>query len=187
MSSSNLALGRGPRSSFERSVLLTGALVAAAICAPARAAIDLAALEVSARKGQTADQTRRDRYECHNWAVEQTGVVPLAAPAPDEADEDERARRAERMSRVLSGAAIGAGLGGLVRSVQRKNTSNGALAGAAVGAVVGAATGRSQEQTAEDEEASNYLRALSACLEGRGYSVSLPGAEDSAAEVVAAK
>src|SRR5580658_4751140 len=26
--------------------------------------------------GQSPEQTDRDRYECHNWAVQQTGVDP---------------------------------------------------------------------------------------------------------------
>ena len=29
-------------------------------------------------RGQTAEQTRRDRYECHNWAVEESGESPVA-------------------------------------------------------------------------------------------------------------
>lgn len=152
-----------------------------AIAGHAHGAIDLAALQVTPQRGQSADQTRRDRYECHNWAVDQTGVVPLAAPPEDE---DERARRAERIARVLSGAAIGSAIGGLIRATQDEDPSNGVLAGAAVGAAVGAATGASAERSAEDEADHEYLRALSACLEGRGYSVSGPGAE-AAAEVVA--
>ena len=28
--------------------------------------------------GQSPDQTERDRYECHTWAVQQTGVDPAA-------------------------------------------------------------------------------------------------------------
>src|ERR1700727_3595928 len=31
--------------------------------------------------GQSPDQTERDRYECHVWAVEQTGVDPSRADA----------------------------------------------------------------------------------------------------------
>jgi hypothetical protein len=31
--------------------------------------------------GQTAEQTDRDRYECHVWAVQQTGVDPSRADA----------------------------------------------------------------------------------------------------------
>src|SRR6202521_5973908 len=31
--------------------------------------------------GQSPDQTERDRYECHLWAVQQTGVDPSRADA----------------------------------------------------------------------------------------------------------
>src|ERR1700676_1343874 len=31
--------------------------------------------------GQSAEQTERDRYECHVWAVQQTGVDPSRADA----------------------------------------------------------------------------------------------------------
>src|ERR1700733_4252963 len=31
--------------------------------------------------GQSPDQTERDRYECHTWAVQQTGVDPSRADA----------------------------------------------------------------------------------------------------------
>jgi hypothetical protein len=76
-----------------------------------------------------------------------------------------------------TGVAIGAGLGGLVRASQNENPANGALAGAAVGAAVGAATAERDTRRAGEadaEEPSNYLRALMACLEGRGYRVALP-------------
>ena len=29
-------------------------------------------------QGQSAQQQSRDRYECHSWAVQQTGVDPTA-------------------------------------------------------------------------------------------------------------
>src|SRR5271163_5163605 len=32
--------------------------------------------------GQTPEQTDRDRYECHVWAVQQTGVDPSRPGAP---------------------------------------------------------------------------------------------------------
>ena len=50
-----------------------------ALCLPLVAAEDLGALVVTGQRGQSLEQTRRDRYECHNWAVEQTGVVPAPA------------------------------------------------------------------------------------------------------------
>src|ERR1700693_5115608 len=36
---------------------------------------------VSPANGQSAEQTDRDRYECHVWAVQQTGVDPSRADA----------------------------------------------------------------------------------------------------------
>jgi len=32
-------------------------------------------------QGQSPEQTERDRYECHGWAVQQTGVDPSRADA----------------------------------------------------------------------------------------------------------
>jgi hypothetical protein len=153
------------------------------LCAPAPvpAAVDLAALRLEPQRGQSAEQARRDRYECHNWAVEQSGEVPVAVPAEDSArDEDERSRRASRVDRILTGVAVGAGLGGLVRATQDENPANGVLAGAAIGAAVGAATaedgGKRRRGAARNdvEEPGDYLRALTACLEGRGYGVVPP-------------
>jgi hypothetical protein len=167
-------------------VALAGVLTTIVLVGPALAAIDLAALQVLPQRGQSAEQARRDRYECHNWAIEQTGVIPLAAPLQQESTEDTaRARRAERFNRILSGAAIGAGIGGLIRSAQGENPTEGLIAGGAVGGVVGAATGRKKESIVEDDADNEYLRALSACLEGRGYTVSMPTA--AAGEPVVAK
>lgn len=155
-------------------VTLAAALV---VGAPARGAEDLAALEVQGQRGQSAEQTRRDRYECHHWAVAQSGQTPLAVPANDEPSSEAKAsQRAERIDRAINGAAIGAGLGGLVRAVQHEDPGEGMLAGAAVGAAIGAATaGQSRgSDAAEPEGPSDYLRALTACLTGRGYSVAMP-------------
>src|SRR5436190_23419212 len=54
---------------FVRPLLAVAALAAL----PATAAEDLRALEVRGLRGQSAEQARRDRYECHNWAFAQTG------------------------------------------------------------------------------------------------------------------
>ena len=51
------------------------------VASPAAVAQDLRALEVQGQRGQTQEQARRDRYECHNWAVEQSGeALPAANP-----------------------------------------------------------------------------------------------------------
>jgi hypothetical protein len=158
--------------------LLFGALLALSL--PAVAAEDLRALDVQGQRGQSLEQARRDRYECHNWAVEQTGEAPPATPARDEPRGGKRELRRERIDRAIVGAAIGGAVGSLFGNGWRRHSGDRVLAGAAAGAAIGAATagsGREEDASAETEP-SDYLRALTACLEGRGYSVSLPTAAE---------
>jgi hypothetical protein len=149
-------------------------LVITAAAAPlAFAAADLASVQVFPQRGQSADQARRDRYECHNWAVEEAGTVPRRVDAAEESAAD----RADRIDRVVTGAAAGGALGGLVRASQDEDASNGVLSGAVIGAAVGALIGRRGREDGPDPEFDAYFRALSACLEGRGYAVTI-AAED---------
>ena len=158
--------------------------VLVALALPASAAEDLRALEVQGQRGQSLEQTRRDRYECHNWAIEQSGESPAAVPAVDEPQGDQRERRRERIDRAIVGAAIGGAIGSILGNGRRRDSSDRVLAGAAAGAAIGAATageGASRREAEETEEPSDYLRALTACLEGRGYAVSLPATAELAA------
>jgi hypothetical protein len=157
------------------------AIVVLAACVPASAVEDLRALEVQGQRGQSLEQTRRDRYECHNWAVEQTGEAPAAVSADAEPRDgaSKRELRRERIDRAIVGAAIGGAVGSIFGNGRRRHSSDRALAGAAAGAAIGAATAGGDRRTAaatDPEEPSDYLRALTACLEGRGYSVALPTA-----------
>lgn len=131
-------------------------------------------------QGQSAVQQDRDRYDCHVWAVEQTGFDPtrriaqpgrratvVPGPSPGEA--------------VATGAAVGAVLGAVVAGPG--DAAEGALLGAMAGSAVGAAAASDAQARAAharyngrgqgrlEREAAEYRRAISACLEGRGYSV----------------
>jgi hypothetical protein len=159
---------------------LIAAASAVASLSAAIAAEDLSALRVDPQRGQSADQLRRDRYECHTWAVEQTGQAPVA-PSEErvQPSDAKRDKRAERASRALLGAAIGSVVGGIAGSGRGWRHENDAvLTGAAVGAGVGAASAggkvRDKDKTEGAPAPSEYLRALSACLEGRGYTVTIP-------------
>lgn len=132
--------------------------------------------------GQSAEQTDRDRYECHLWAVQQTGVDPSR---PD-------ANPYERVvvqpatppgSGTAAGAIGGAILGALIAGP--RDAGAGLLLGGATGAIFGnAAESNSRQQANMTQQqinqsmsvgrahADNYRRALGACLSGRGYSVS---------------
>jgi hypothetical protein len=138
---------------------------------------DLSALQVQGLRGQSLEQTRRDRYECHNWAVAQTGASPPAVSAGAPAGDGKGELKSERIGRAIVGATIGGALGGLFGNWHDANEQ--VLAGAAVGAGIGAATaGAGRKDAAAPQGPSDYLRALTACLEGRGYSVSLPPAPE---------
>lgn len=131
--------------------------------------------------GQTAEQLDRDRYECYVWAKQQTGFDPSAANVP-----------AQARVRVVNGPPPGAGtaVGAVTGAVIGAAISNpwqrgfGALAGALIGGAIGSSADaanaeRSHEAVVYDRaqmreiehQASDYRRALAACLEGRGYSV----------------
>jgi hypothetical protein len=156
-------------SSSRRPALALG-LVGAILFIEARAEADLTTLQVIGERGQSAAQTRRDRYECHQWAIAQSGAGPGGAGQESEVP---------RGQRVLAAAGTGAALGGLVRAVQHKDPANGMLAGAAIGAVI-AAVRTAPPQSAAGADADPYLRALSACLEGRGYRLEWPGTQAAA-------
>lgn len=160
-----------------RAALLAGAAAVVA-AAPTLFAKTLADIEVVPERGQTAELARRDRYECHNWAIEQTGVVP-ARPAAE--GEDERAAKRERNRATINGALLGAGIGSFIRAAQHKDPAGGLLAGAAAGAAAGTIVANEREAKREDSPDpvfDEYVRALSACLEGRGYAVEVAGETD---------
>ena len=137
------------------------------------------------KQGQTKEQQSRDHYECYNWAMEQTSfdpsqsqipprrrvkVVPMPPPGHD------------TLAMAIAGAVLGALIAG------PRHAGAGALIGAGSGAIAGAISDATRQQYAEQMEeayanrdqaldpayegkARDFRRAMSACLEGRGYSV----------------
>ncbi|MCU0554906.1 MAG: glycine zipper domain-containing protein [Syntrophales bacterium] len=132
------------------------------------------------QKGQSADQQKKDDYECHSWAVKQTGFDPTqAAQAPQQqaAQQPAGAQPGSGARGAARGAVAGAAIGSLDGEAGK---------GAAVGATAGAVAARGQsrkqaqqQQAQAQQQASsqqsakqqNYLKAKAACLEGKGYSV----------------
>lgn len=135
--------------------------------------------------GQTAEQQDRDRYECYLWAAQQTGFDPSQpALAPH--------LRVEVMPVPSTGQDAVAGMFGgaiLGAAVSRPHDAGGgALIGAILGTMLGAVSDASRHDQAQwvqhrydrrdalrynqiERRASDYRRAMAACLEGRGYTV----------------
>ncbi len=138
-------------------------------------------------RGQSPQQTDRDRYECHTWAVRQTGfdpsqAAPMSPPPPRMRDSDAPPPGAG----IAAGAVAGAVLGAIV--APHGDEGGGAAVGAIAGAIFGGAAEQAQNEAlrADDdrmrqqagiygvqhgERAGAYRRAISACLEARGYTV----------------
>jgi hypothetical protein len=132
------------------------------------------------QKGQSAEQQKKDDYECHSWAVKQTGFDPTKAaqaPAQQPAQQPAGAQPGSGARGAARGAVAGAAIGSLDGEAGK---------GAAVGATAGAVAARGQsrrqaqqqqaqaQQQASAQQSSqqqNYLKAKAACLEGKGYSV----------------
>src|SRR6202795_4735750 len=131
--------------------------------------------------GQSAEQTDRDRYECHVWAVQQTGVDPSRADAsPYERVVVQPANPpgSGAVAGAIGGAIIGSIIGG------PRNAGAGLILGGATGAIVGSAADANAQAQAQQTQAQynqsaaasraradSYRRAIGACLQGRGYTV----------------
>lgn len=132
-------------------------------------------------KGQSAEQQEKDKYECYSWAKGQTGFDAMQVPTATEPPPAQEAQRGG----AVRGAARGAAVGAVAGEIANDDAGKGAAVGAASGALVGGMRRRDQQrqqQQAEQQWAneqaanyaqqrSNYDRAYSACLEGRGYTV----------------
>jgi hypothetical protein len=137
-------------------------------------------------QGQGPQQQDRDRYECNNWAVKQTGFDPsLPGVAPHQ--RVQVVAGPPPGAPIVAGAATGAVLGAIVS--RPREAGEGALIGAAAGALLGAASQSSQREyqdrrsdaiqrreelrdsAALERRSAGFRRAMSACLEGRGYTV----------------
>ena len=131
------------------------------------------------QKGQTPEQQKKDEYDCHTWAVSQTGYDPTKPQAPPP-----QQTAAPKPATTPTGVRPGAGVGGAARgAVVGEIVADDPGAGAAAGAVAARGASRRQgaaqqqqaqaQQTAaqQDSKQQDYLRARGACLEGKGYSV----------------
>jgi outer membrane lipoprotein SlyB len=133
-------------------------------------------------QGQSPEQQDRDQYECHNWAVQQTGVDPSRANgyAQVQVQSSGPPPGANTAAGAIGGAIIGSIIAG------PRNAGFGALFGGATGAVVGSSVDANNQAVAaqqnqaqinravadDQNRVQSYRRAISACLQGRGYTVS---------------
>ena len=84
------------------------------------------------QKGQTADQQKKDEYDCHGWAVKQTGFDPTAAaqaPAQQAAAQPAGAQPGSGAKGAARGAVAGAAIGSLDGEAGERRRSRGRCRG----------------------------------------------------------
>ena len=130
-------------------------------------------------KGQSPEQMEKDKYDCYEWAKQQTGFDPMkpppAAPPPPPSSP-------QHEGQVVHGAARGAALGAIGGAIAG-DAGKGAAIGAATGGALGGIRKRSdyqqdqaqyqqtvqQQQAQYEQQRGQYDRAYGACMEARGY------------------
>lgn len=172
------------------SILGLAALMTGCVAAPPREVVvapppPQPTLVVYPAQGQSPGQAAKDRYDCHIWAVQQSGFDPSRPTVPPQ----------ERVvvqpatppgTNTAVGAIAGAILGAAIAGPRAAGA--GLVLGGATGAAIGASTDAAEQSQARAEQQQlnqayaqsyvaneagyqNYRRAITACLQGRGYTV----------------
>ena len=120
---------------------------------------------------QTEQQLERDKEECHQWAVKQTGVDPEKMATETQKSGSTPgggtgamsvgigAARGAAQGDAAAGAMHGLGMAGLMRMVRARRQMDQQH------------EGYMQDHQTRQTQLQNYDRAYSACLTGRGYTV----------------
>jgi len=124
--------------------------------------------------GQSAQQQTQDEAACDAWATEQSGFNPANVGA---------APRSNQVAQggLLRGGARGAAVGAVTGAISG-NAGRGASAGAAGGALIGGMRRNDQRRQQDADRRAwerqqnagreSWRRAKTACLVGKGYTVS---------------
>lgn len=128
------------------------------------------------KKNQTPQQQQQDETQCYDWAYQNTGIDPMHPDAGVQKTEAKNPKGGGAKG-AAGGAAGGAAIGAIAGD---------AGTGAAIGATAGAVHGRRKQKKAKkqaeqsaqtantqatNEQVNTFKKAMSACLDGRDYSV----------------
>ena len=124
-------------------------------------------------RGQSPAQQDQDKYQCSQWATQQTGFNPTVPPPVPQASAPPPPGM---FGGAFRGAAVGA-IGGAIGGNAGKGAAIGSVVGGLFGGIRRNRWAQEQEYNADQQtsaymaQRSNYFRAMDACLTGRGYTV----------------
>ncbi len=127
-------------------------------------------------KGQSKQKQKEDEFECYKWGMEQSGIDPLNLPKVEAAP-----KQTGPTGGAVKGAARGAAAGVAIGAIAG-DAGKGAAIGAAAGGMAGRRAGKQGQAAAnqqsqadaankEQELKNSFVKAFSACLEGKGYTI----------------
>lgn len=147
---------------------LIGSLFFAAIEMPAE-------IHTYPARGQSQEQQDRDAWECHQWAVTDTGIDPLAMA------EQETAPAAKQTESVATGMRKGIFHGLISGAIRGGDFARTTPIGAGIGALMALRRHRKameeqheayqQAYAARQKKLATYDDAFGACMKGRGYTI----------------
>ena len=133
--------------------------------------------------GQTKGIQLSEEQQCYDWAQQQSGVDPTKVTA----NTDSAAKASgDKAASATQGAAVGGAARGAAAGALIGAAAGDAGTGAAVGAAAGAVGGRRARKRAEaqaeqaganqavaqaNDKIVQFKKAMSVCLEGKGYTV----------------
>jgi hypothetical protein len=129
-------------------------------------------------EGKTQSEREQDDYQCYDWAKGETRYDPMNSSEPQKVEADPSAKGGSGFRGALRGAARGAVIG----EIADDDASQGAQLGAAAGMMRARSASRQANQKAADsqnaanqqayaQDHENFKKAMSTCLQARGYSV----------------
>ncbi len=146
---------------------------AAAVAATGMEIAPANAIYVYPAKGQNDEQMQRDKFDCSQWATQQTGFDPTN---PQRVQTTQTQPRGGAVRGAAGGAALGA-VGGAIGGDAGKGAAIGAGVGAGVGMMRRNRSIREQQQEQAqinqnyNSQINKYNEAYGTCLKGKGYSV----------------
>ncbi len=130
---------------------------------------------------QSDEQMEKDKYDCYQWAKNQSDFDPMAPPKTETAPPQQQAKQGGAVKGAARGATVGLAVGAITNNSKGTSAAAGAAAGGLAGGMKKQDQAKQQKQAEEQwaqKEAANYTqkrdgynRAYSACLEGKGYTV----------------
>lgn len=124
-------------------------------------------------QGQSQDQQDMDEFQCHRFARDRTGFDPMQTPTATRARPQEQGGAGRG---AFGGALLGTAVGAIAGDA-RRGAAIGGVSGGMLGGMRRADSRQQQDNWAREQSAiyqrnrSDWNRAFTACMEGRGYTV----------------